>query len=123
MKRTSFLRRHNPMRRKRITPRRSGRVRDPQFVSLVHQLGCDAATYIKDAGPCDGPIEAHHAGERPLGRKADDDTCIALCRRHHRDITDHTGAFKAKRSFEIRAYEDAAIARSRVLVAQLMEAA
>jgi hypothetical protein len=32
---------------------------------------------------CSGPIEADHAGSRPIGRKAHDSTCIPLCRYHH----------------------------------------
>jgi len=35
--------------------------------------------------PCDGPVEADHAGGGAgMGRKADDSTCIPLCQRHHR---------------------------------------
>ena len=36
-------------------------------------------------GPCAGPVEADHAGRRGRGRKADDDTVIPLCVRHHRE--------------------------------------
>ncbi|MGL5361680.1 MAG: hypothetical protein ACRDBH_02285, partial [Bosea sp. (in: a-proteobacteria)] len=32
----------------------------------------------------DGRIHAHHAGPRGLGQKAHDETCIALCEKHHR---------------------------------------
>jgi len=42
------------------------------------------ATLPVDFGPCDGVVEADHAGARGLGRKAGDDTCIPLCVRHHR---------------------------------------
>jgi hypothetical protein len=34
-------------------------------------------------GTCNGPVEADHAGPRPVGRKAHDSTCIPLCRQHH----------------------------------------
>lgn len=29
------------------------------------------------------PVEAHHAGQRGLGKRAHDRTCIPLCRDHH----------------------------------------
>jgi len=35
-------------------------------------------------GCCEGPIEADHAGQRGVGRKAHDATCSPLCRYHHR---------------------------------------
>lgn len=34
-------------------------------------------------GRCSGPVEADHAGQRGVGRKAHDSTCIPLCRYHH----------------------------------------
>jgi hypothetical protein len=34
-------------------------------------------------GTCTGPVEADHAGRRPVGRKAHDSTCIPLCLYHH----------------------------------------
>ena len=101
----------------------AGRKHDPQYLSLVHQLPCDAARYVTNAGPCSGGIEADHAGERPVGRKADDDTCIPLCSFHHRCRTDFSGPFKTWRSWEMRAYLDAAIERTRMRVARLKEAA
>ncbi len=33
--------------------------------------------------PCVGPVQAHHAGERGLGQRAHDRTCIPLCLKHH----------------------------------------
>jgi len=44
--------------------------------------------------PCYGNIEADHAGRRGIGQKADDRTCIPLCRNHHRERTDFSGTFK-----------------------------
>ena len=34
-------------------------------------------------GRCEGPVEADHAGRRPMSHKAHDSTCIPLCRYHH----------------------------------------
>jgi len=34
-------------------------------------------------GTCEGAVEADHAGQRGVGRKAHDSTCIPLCRYHH----------------------------------------
>lgn len=34
-------------------------------------------------GTCSGPVEADHAGPRPLGQKAHDSTVIPLCHQHH----------------------------------------
>lgn len=45
--------------------------------------------------PCSGHVEADHLGARAVGRKADDRTCAPLCRQHHRERTDHHGAFFA----------------------------
>lgn len=42
---------------------------------------------------CDGEIHAHHAGERGLGQKASDLTCIPLCQEHHRNWHDCDGPF------------------------------
>jgi hypothetical protein len=41
-----------------------------------------------DVDACDGPIEAHHAGERGTGQKAPDDTVVPLCKHHHDCLTD-----------------------------------
>lgn len=92
---TKPLKRHARLSPRRKTPRRSGRVRDTAYMIWVRSLPCCAlhrriafgsgagglATYLCLSGD---PIEAHHAGKRAAGRKADDDTCIPLCRAHHR---------------------------------------
>lgn len=58
---------------------------------------------------CDGPIEADHAGDRPLGIKAHDRTCIPLCRKHHRDRTDYRGYFSDLSGEQMRAWCNTAI--------------
>lgn len=62
---------------------------------------------------CSGPIEADHAGLRPLGRKADDDTCIPLDRQCHRDRTDLTGPFRGWSRAQMRTWLDDQIANTR----------
>lgn len=78
---------------KRATPRRSERVADRAYLDAVHRLPCWAYLTIEEH-ICAGPIEADHAGARPLGRKADDSTCIPLCQLAHRQRTDWTGPWK-----------------------------
>lgn len=77
--------------RRRTKPRRSDRVRDPEFLAWVHTLPCAA----RALSPCYGPIEADHQGWRPFGRKADDVTAVPLCLLHHRQRTDFSGPFRA----------------------------
>lgn len=65
---------------------------------------------------CEGAVEADHAGERPFGRKADDDTAIPLCRKHHRERTDYTGAFRGYTAVSMRLWCDWAISLTRALL-------
>lgn len=72
------MRRNQPMTRtkrlktKRATPRRSGRVRDPEYMDAVRGLPCYGCSLL-------GYSEADHQGPRPFGRKADDETCVPMC--------------------------------------------
>ncbi len=36
-----------------------------------------------------GPSDPHHTGSRGVGQKADDYSCVPLCRRCHAQVTDH----------------------------------
>jgi hypothetical protein len=58
---------------------------------------------------CRGRIEGDHAGERPLGRKASDDTMIALCWLGHRERTDSRGPWASMTPPERRAWCDTQI--------------
>lgn len=87
--RSTPLRRKKRMNQKRAKPRRSGRVMDWSYLQAVRELPC----LLQDVGGCIGATEADHAGERPLGRKASDDTAIPLCRLHHWARTDYSGPF------------------------------
>ncbi len=89
------LKRKKPMKRKR-TARRSSRIRDREYMDRVRSFACWAAKLTAEwvYRECDGAIEAHHAGSRPMGRKADDHTCIPLCKVHHQDWHAGAGPFK-----------------------------
>lgn len=89
------LRRRGPLRaRRRLSPKRSkprrGPNRAPAYVEWVRTQPCRAAS----TGVCRGPVHAHHAGERGLGQRADDLSCIPLCAQHHRDWHDCAGGFR-----------------------------
>lgn len=43
---------------------------------------------------CSGRIDPDHTGSRGMGQKADDRTCISICRHHHRCRADFTGPFR-----------------------------
>ena len=64
------------------------RPRDTARMLWIKSLPCcaqDVMLPLEHVGPCDGPVEADHAGGGSgMGRKADDSTCIPLCVRHHR---------------------------------------
>ena len=119
MKRTAIARR-TPLTRasrmpaRRATPRRSDVVRDPDYVSAVHGLPCCAT----DLSPCGGLIEADHAGKKSgMGRKADDTTCIPLCRDHHSERHRFAGPFRAWTAPVMRAWLDSHIAATQAAIA------
>jgi len=68
-----------------------------------------AAPEIARSTTCSGHMEADHAGVRGLGQKASDTTCIPLCSAHHKQRTDHNGAFRNLTRDEARAWRAAAI--------------
>lgn len=67
---------------------------------------------------CSGAVEADHAGDRGLGQKADDTTCIPLCTQHHRERTDHSGAFRHLTREQARAWRTRAIQRTQTMWAE-----
>lgn len=94
MKSGGPLKRRTKLKPRRERERRSGRQRDTAYMLWVKTLNC-CAWRGTDASPMcvDGVfnnVEAHHAGRRAAGRKANDDTCIPLCNFHHRCW--HSGA-------------------------------
>lgn len=50
---------------------------------------------LAHVGGCEGVVEADHAGDRGVGQKAPDRTCVPLCTRHHWERTNMKGYFKA----------------------------
>lgn len=85
------------------------RERDMAFMGWVKLQPC----LLADEGGCEGVVEADHAGERGLGRKAPDDTCIPLCTGHHRHRTDYSGPFRGWTGVQMRAWLNDAIERTR----------
>lgn len=103
---------------KRAQRRRSGRVHDSAYLAKVRATGyCSVAVYGVPSNrisgsyytACIGPVEADHMGERPVGRKASDDTAVPMCRAHHRDRTDHSGLWSTYSARDMRDYCDAMI--------------
>lgn len=94
-------------------PKPAGRRRDVDYMLLVKQLRCCAPGAPDE---CSGGIEADHAGERPFGRKADDDTCIPLCSRHHVQRTQLCGVFNWWTRDQMRRWLDQRIEETRALV-------
>lgn len=98
--------RKTPVKRKRSKPRRSERVRDPEYLAWLHTMPC----YLAYHGGCEGPIEADHVAPRPLGRRCDDRGAIALCRRHHASRHGRWGYFDRWDSSRMRAWARDAVA-------------
>lgn len=115
MKRGGPLSRSTHLLARRATPRRSERVRNLDFLSFVHGLVCGASGISGHV--CEGAIEADHAGPRPMGRKADDDSCIALCTLAHRQRHDLAGPFRRFDKAQMRAWLDEQISITRAAYA------
>lgn len=111
LKRYTQLKRRKPMRAKRAAPRKSERKRDPRFLEFVRERPC-IAMGLTDTR-CLGRVHAHHAGPRPHGRKADDDTCIPLCAKHHARYHDTGKVFPSLNKEEHRMWFEAAIRYTR----------
>lgn len=102
------------------------RTRDTPFMLFVKRQPC-AAAFVDDmpwlpdypnartlgAMRCDGRVEADHQGRRPTGRKAADDTCVPLCKRHHAARTAHAGLFRDATKAQMRVWMDSWIAEIR----------
>jgi hypothetical protein len=81
MRRGAPLKRKTRLKLRRETERKSGRVRNPEYMAKVRALPCYVCAWP-------GPNDADHQGEHPYGRKADDDTCVPMCRVCHQLRTD-----------------------------------
>lgn len=111
MKRTALKR--TAMRPGKRKTKYARRERDIDYMLLVKGLRCFLAG-VDGAGPCTGVTEADHAGERGLGQKAPDDTCIPLCSGHHLDRHACTGFFRGREKHWKREWRIDAIEKTRV---------
>jgi hypothetical protein len=95
--------RRKPIRHRRIARRRSSREYDPEYMlEWVKKQPCVA----RSMSPCEGEVEADHAGKRGLGQKCSDRETIPLCTLHHRQRTDFSGPFKNWNRDEMRGWLD-----------------
>lgn len=96
------LRRKTPLRSFSRTKKYATRERDKDYMAFVHWCKC---ALLDATGVCQGPLEADHAGKKTAAfHKADDTTCIPLCRRHHRARTDIRGFFKGWGANQMRVW-------------------
>jgi hypothetical protein len=121
MQRTRTIRR-KPFRRGSRRSSYARRERDFDWMRDVRKLGCIVRRMPPDpenVTSCTGHVEADHAGARGLGQKSDDRETIGICSQHHRERTDHTGAFKALDRLGARAWKLDAIAATQREVTEL----
>lgn len=64
---------------------------------------------------CGGVVEADHETANGLSHKGKDANVAAICTQHHRERTDHSGAFKLFKKYDMRAFNAWAIERTHVL--------
>lgn len=118
-----MLTRRTPLRRGgRLSPRSKKnsyrkRPRDLDYMLAVKGLPC-ALSGVEGAGPCRGPVEADHMGERGLGQKSDDAEVGPLCSGHHRDRHGARGFFAALTKEERRHWCRLTIARTQHAIAE-----
>ena len=109
LKRRTRLTRKKPMRtRPALKVERSRyqrRARDLPYMAWIRRQPC-ASRWM---GGCHGRIEADHAGERSVGRKADDITCIPLCHIHHVQRGSFAGPFRSWDRAQMRQWLDASV--------------
>ena len=119
MRRTPLRRGTKPLRRLTRLKARGDtayrrRERDFPFMGWVKKQTC----MVRELPPsdvktfCSGPIEADHMGARGIGQKADDKTCVPMCRGHHGERHAHAGTFKPLQRTELRAWRTEAITRT-----------
>lgn len=113
LRRGAPIKRGAPMKRSRIAARPKKpssyrrRPRDLEYMAWVRRQPCIVRSLPPDPArltPCSGRVEADHLGQRGLGQKADDRTCAPMCSQHHRERTDHSGAFRDLTQLEQRAW-------------------
>ncbi len=112
MKRSPLKRK--PMRRRAKRSKYAMRGRDTPYMLWVKTLRCAAKTYampwrVDAETACSWVTEADHMGDRGLGRKADDRTCVPMCVAHHRERTDHNGMFRFATKAQLREWRESLI--------------
>lgn len=117
LKRSAPLRRKTWMKQRGDTKYRS-RPRFIDYMKWIKRRPCCARILAETT--CYGPVEADHAGKRGVGQKADDRTCIPLCRKHHQERNDFHGAFKTWNHDQMRQWLDANIERHQTMYATLV---
>lgn len=91
----------------------TGGASDVVSVLTMWALGLDVVRASVDAinSPCEGRVEADHAGRKPAGwRKAPDRTCIPMCKKHHRERDTFSGMFRHWNGDAMRRWLDTRIA-------------
>jgi hypothetical protein len=109
LKRRARLSRTTRLRPRRTAPRRSSRVRDPEYMARVAALPC----LLAGEHVCDGRIEVHHMGSRGLGQKCSDLETVPFCQKAHREWHDASGYFRGLTREDRREYAAHAIAETR----------
>jgi hypothetical protein len=106
VKRTA-LHRKSRLRRKRLTERRSSRVRDEAYLAWVRMQPCAVAAYhcgVMLVG-CSGSIDPDHQREGVgMGQKASDRQAWPCCRAHHDQRHDLTGVFRGWTREQLREF-------------------
>jgi len=83
-----------------MSTKHARRLRNFDFMRVVKQMPC----CLRAQGDCEGVVEADHAGARPFGRRAPDESCIPLCQKHHADRTLRNGIFSGMSPLEMRVW-------------------
>lgn len=121
MRRTP-LRRRRWMQRGRRTTTYARRPRDVDHMKLVKRLACSVRVDPPDPDRltrCGGRVEADHMGERGIGQKCDDHETAPLCEQHHRERSDHAGAFADLTRDDVRAWKRRQVERTQREVDEL----
>ncbi len=68
------------------------------------------ASLLPGAGPCYGPVEAHHNTHgRGMGQKVPDSATFSLCHQHHMAFHDAKGVFRHWNRATRREWQEASI--------------
>jgi hypothetical protein len=99
------LRRSGPPRKRKLTPRRTDQPRDREYLDRVKALPCAA----RHMGECFGPVDPDHMGRKHMGLKASDYSAVPMCRKHHGEREDFSGAFQGYAREQMEAWKAWAI--------------